>query len=270
MFQSNWLLRQLPFLGRVDRWLGRFLTPVGKAVVVATFCFLLGASHLDTPVYQLFGASVSLLLVAWVGVLTYRPRLTYQTRTPSLVWCGQPFPLKLMAHNEGKRVACDLTFVPLRSNLAKSHLECDVRAESFRSIAVGNQVSVNWTMTARRRGVFPIPAIQMRSSFPFNLIFVSNTISPSGEIVVAPEFHPLRGLDLVRGAAGQMIGDRKKNSHPGDRPVHRVARVFAWPAGATVGLSRVGSDWEPPCSSIRNGNRGPGFTCSRFVAVLSS
>ena len=215
MSRFKQLLTQLPILSRVNRWFGKFLTPVGKAVLLATFFFLVGSSHLDTPVYQLFGASVSLLIISGVTVRFFRPNLDYRFNIPSYVRAGVPFEITLRIRNVGSRVALDTIFSPDTSDFRQHGMICESRSTMYRSIAPKQSVRLTFQVTATRRGVFQLPAFKMRTSFPFNLFYVTEVIRRPNELVVTPDFKPIVSLDSVRNEVGALSGMDSKNPEAG-------------------------------------------------------
>lgn len=185
MSRYNWL-SSFPIMGRINQWLGRFLTPTGKAVFLANILFLLGSSHLETPVYLLCGACTSLLLVAFSAVRLYRPRVTLQSSLPSLVEIDSSFFLTITVENLSKRSAWDICVTPIDSAIRKQNMTCRSPSTTIHHLRSGERHSFLVEFTAGKRGAFPHPEFRIKSSFPFNLIYVADTVAVEGEILVAP------------------------------------------------------------------------------------
>ena len=215
MSRFKGILTQFPVLSRINRWLGKFLTPVGKAVLFATFFFLVGSSHLDTPVYQLCGACASLLIISGLTVRFFRPTLEYRFNIPTYVRAGVPFEITMRVRNAGSRVALDTIFSADTSDFRESGMICDSRSMMYRSLAPKESVRITFRVTPTRRGVFALPAFKMRTSFPFNLFYVTEVIKRPNEIVVTPDFKPIQSLDAIKNQVGVLAGFDSNNPDSG-------------------------------------------------------
>ena len=217
MSRSNQTRNFFPVLGRLSRMFDRVLTSRGKVAVAATIFFLIGSIHVDSPIYYLCGASLSVLFVSFVGSRFFRPSLEYSLTVPSIVTAGLPFRPRLNIRNAGQN-GYDLKFRWLASRSALRRFQIDdqvpVQVDELNS---GEQVSISLPLRAVKRGIYKLPAIQASSSFPFDLFLLSDIHSNNQKLVVAPAFTPLTSGNFLTGFLAYKLLETHRQTSLGEQ-----------------------------------------------------
>ena len=218
-------LTQFPVLTRLNRQLDRFFTARGKAVLIATAFFTVGAIHIDSPVYYLAGAGISLLVIAAVAVRLHRPKLHVRASVPRLVHAGKVFVAEYHLANMGERPAYDLV-IEIKGTkqfvLAEMQTQMPYTDnEEFASapIAEIEPHSSHWarcTLQGKKRGRHEIPRVQINCTYPFQLVQVRTRPKFSTTVLVAPEFRPLKSFDILARFQSDQTGSRSKSVAAGD------------------------------------------------------
>lgn len=99
----GWLLRIYVGLHRLDRWVERRFTPLGRLALGGTvIAALFALDTRRTQAYQLFAILAALLLVSFLASLRRPPDVRLQRRLPGFATAGQPFRyVMLLAPGDG-------------------------------------------------------------------------------------------------------------------------------------------------------------------------
>ena len=233
-----------PVLGRFDRFLGRFLTFRGKAIALATAFFFVGSFHIDSPVYYLCGACLTMLIFSYIASVILAPRLNCQIMVPQTIEQGVPFETIVEAVNAGHWPALDLDLSFARSK----EVEIDtVVTSKIPEIAPGGDVVTRIHAQVANRGVFDCADIAVKSTYPFHLFHRTEKRSTFQQLVVVPPLKPLMSNAILSRSisrASSALGPRfvkSENQPAGSReyvPGVDVRRwdYFAW---ARIGTPHV-------------------------------
>ena len=233
-----------PVLGRFDKFLGRFFTYRGKAIALATAFFLVGSFHIDSPVYYLCGACLTMLIFSYIASVILAPRLNCQIMLPQTIEQGVPFETIVEAVNTGRWPALDLDLSFASSNEVKIDT---VGASKILEIAPGDDIVTRIQAQVANRGVFDCADIAVKSTYPFHLFHRTEKRSTSQQLVVVPPLKPLKSSAILSRSisrASSALGPRfvkSENQPAGSReyvPGVDVRRwdYFAW---ARIGTPHV-------------------------------
>ena len=210
---GSWLrffLTQFPVLSRISQVMdGRFTTR-GKILAVATCFFLIGSIHLDSPVYLLAGASLSLLFASFFAAYVYRPKLSIESREDVVLIAGQVGSQKIQVRNNGE-LSADWLDIEAKGN----HLELgSIDGVSIEHFGPGQQTSLRLPMLAEKRGAFKTPELVIRSSYPFDLVYSrtkpesNRTIEEPVMLLAAPRVVESGASTKVAESIGRTIGEQ--------------------------------------------------------------
>lgn len=199
-------------LTRVNRLLDRYFTSGGKIILGSCLFFAAGAMHLDSPVYLLLAAVVSLLLVAMLTSYFLRPELKCQTTLPDFFFVDEIGLLTLRVANEGSRAAREMEFFGLHNSKSKIAYQQTEHATAFiQSIEPGQHSNISLPFVGLKRGVSRCPVIRMRTAFPFNLVRSHQDFRSGQTVVVLPKYFPLRTASFLTGLSSDIVGDEGKS-----------------------------------------------------------
>ena len=125
---SNHWLNQLV----VPRWVWDFwrfkMTLSGRLLIGATVMSLLGTISVQIPVYQIFCALASLLVLSFFAGIAFRPRVTLAGGLPRTATAGQAVRGEFRIKNPGRRSAYDLSlgFIDLTKAIEHTDRELSV------------------------------------------------------------------------------------------------------------------------------------------------
>lgn len=241
---SKQFVSSFPVLGRFDKFLGRFLTFRGKAIALATAFFLVGSFHIDSPVYYLCGACLTMLIFSYVASVILAPRLNCQIVVPQTIEQGVPFETVVEAVNAGHWPALDLDLSFARS----SKVEIDtVGTSKILEIAPGGDVVTRIHAQVANRGVFDCADIAVKSTYPFHLFHRTERTSTAQQLVVVPPLKPLKSSAILSRSisrASSVLGPRfakPENQPAGSREYVPGIDVRRWDyvAWARIGTPHV-------------------------------
>ena len=190
---------RFPVLGKISRRLDRWFSPAGKALAMASLLFLAGASHLDTPLYQLFGAGISLLLTSALLSRLFRPRLEFRWRLPAVCFAQEPIRLALTMSNTMDRPQRNL-----RLRIRDSRWQ-PVVPPSF-DLAPGETRILPVTVVPPRRGRSPTPITEIQSCFPLNLTCSNTPVGSTRDWLVAPRRIKIHDFKILKERLGRLDG----------------------------------------------------------------
>ncbi len=191
-------LRQSPF------------TVTGRLLAVAwLFCFF---AIFDSTLTKLLSYVTWLLLIGFGCGFFFRPKLLVKPCWLPVVFNGHRFDLQLNVTNAGRVGAYDLQ---LTLELPPEGLQASVLTNSIGSLAPGETVAINYSLTPTMRGEFQIERLTVASLFPLSLFRFLANYPLKHSILVAPSYESqqeiigqvVEGLDLSESA-----GNSKKNS----------------------------------------------------------
>ncbi len=192
MSQFKKFLLSFPTFAWVNQKLNKFLTAGGKVVFLSTFFFAAGATHLDTPVYLLCGASVSVLFISFVTARFLRPKLITRSQLPELMIAGERASYCLQISNYGKYAAYELDVFAADANAPGVFTPTTSdRPKRVSSVLPSSANTISLPIMASQRGRFEGPALSIRSAFPFNLVHCTDRHQGSGTVHVIPSFREL-------------------------------------------------------------------------------
>lgn len=205
----------VPYTVRYARYMWRYkLTPAGRFLFWSVLFTSAGMATVAIPVYQLFCVLFSAYIVVWLTNLLYRPKLSVKGDLPKRVTAGELITADIELTNESWRPAYDLM-------LWLIGLQKSIRFESaFTAIprlAPGQSGVLPLELRPMRRGVYKLPYLRPHSTFPFNLMRSGSTRLPLKTLVVMPQFHVLRSIDVPVGLRYQP-GGVALSSNVGESP----------------------------------------------------
>ncbi|MCA9053800.1 MAG: DUF58 domain-containing protein [Planctomycetaceae bacterium] len=183
------------YLYRASRFLWLFkLTPAGRVLVLAILLTALGSVTTQLPIYQLFCGLFALLGVAETSGLLFKPSLRIVGEPPTLSSAGGTVTTQFVLHNRSRwRPALDVMLGLFGLPRDVKHVSGDLFLPSIRP---GGEARLSLTLQTDRRGIFPLPAVQAVSTFPFNLVRFGGGKTEPGRLVVLPDYHSLEELEI--------------------------------------------------------------------------
>jgi len=213
------------------------LTRAGKYLVAGgVIAGVFAMPSIFVPVYTVLGTLFAVGFLAALVNLGYRPRLRLSGTFPDRAVAGEPVEAKLLVTNVGHLPAYDVGVGFLR--LPKQLKELGA-GHHVAHLPGGETVSVPVRIRALRRGSYPLPALRVFSTFPFNLLRSGSGRMRPGPLLVLPAFSPAAdigvpvsprhqpgGIALTShlGESPEYVGNR--DFHPGD-PIRRID-AHAW------------------------------------------
>lgn len=198
----TWLRSQFRTFEAAFRWWRTNLTWGGKALSLATLLCVPGLTTLESTLFLLFSAQLSLLFVA--GLVNYlnRPQLEIRPDFPDLVGRDQPFDICFVLWNRGAHPIGDLS-LDLREDPEIWSLSS--RQLTSAVLEQGRSIEFKTTLRAKNRGVHSLPELRAISTFPFNLFRMGRIHSIPGQVFAVPSYRPLTSLELVQQSAAATI-----------------------------------------------------------------
>ena len=211
MFRFEWILTSYPTIRWLNRQLDRRFTTGGKVVLGASLFFMAGSSHLDSPVYLLLAATLTLLFIALVLSVYYRPELACEFRVPFFAVVNENTSFDLTVANRGSKSAHDLEFYlhnyghSLTSSVLESSPAC------LKLLPPDKKACVTIEMKPTERGVYGIPEVFCKTAFPFYLIHSKTSFANAGKVAVVPEFQSLKTRDLFNDLSSSFFGEQNRS-----------------------------------------------------------
>ncbi len=200
---SNHWLNQLV----VPRWVWDFwrfkMTLSGRLLIGATVMSLLGTISVQIPVYQIFCALASLLVLSFFAGIAFRPRVKLAGGLPRTATAGQVVRGEFRITNPGRRAAYDLSLGFIDLTKAIEHTD---RELSVDVLSAGETIAMPVTLEPRRRGLYELPELRAYSTFPFDLFRSGSSALPMPPLLVVPAFHALVDVSVPVGMRHQPGG----------------------------------------------------------------
>jgi uncharacterized protein (DUF58 family) len=190
------------------------LTLGGKTITCIVILGLTQLATLDSPLFLLCSAQLSLLLVTGTVGYWFRPRLSIRVLSPDAVQVGEAVELRVRIANQSPRPACDLLLDLV--DVPESWEVIDVR----RSVPLLNaRASLHLQLRVRptRRGIFKLPNVRATGSFPLNLFRFRREHVVLDEVVVLPAYRPLAAFESTRTASKYTGGTTVRGPESGSR-----------------------------------------------------
>jgi uncharacterized protein (DUF58 family) len=177
-----------PTFVRLAEWVAAHFTRGGLAILVAMLACIPVVIYAETPLFHIFSAFFSLLVVTGTLGWLLRPRLQVQAKAARAVHREQPLKMELTLNNPTWAPAFDME-VSLKASDA---LLWNIPRETMYVPHLGIRQVTNLTLIATplRRGVWTLPELQIVSTFPLNLFYQCRSIKIPGELVVYPHYDP--------------------------------------------------------------------------------
>lgn len=172
-------VRELQTLGRkILRWRRIRLTRPGLFFTLGSFVVGFAAFNTgNNPLYLLFGAMLGLIIVSgWLSEQVIRGLSVYR-RIPRGVTVGNPVRIRYQLWNRRRRMPSFALEVGERGLPGQGFIP---------TIPPGGSASALSQNRFVQRGVFPLEAVRISTSFPFGLFEKSRDIPLEGELVVWP------------------------------------------------------------------------------------
>lgn len=212
----KWLRAQFCTFEAIFVWWRENLTLGGKTLTLGMLLCLPGLISLDSPLFLLFSAQLSLLLAAGAASYWFRPRLKLRILAAPDVPCGETVDLRLRVENRSAQTISDLSLELVDQPAVWERVQ---PRRFVPLLAGGGSTTVSLTVRPLRRGVFPLAGVRCSSTFPLNLFRLGRTNDVAGEVTVLPNYLPLASLDLSRIASkflGEQLHDAVLMGHGGD------------------------------------------------------
>lgn len=186
--------RRQSLLLRLARYfVGYKLTPLGRAVVVAIFFSATGAVSIEIPIYEIFCGLLALLGISEMTGLIFRPRLEVEGWIPERATAGETAQGYVTVRSCGWFPAFDVMCGLF--NLPGSVRQLDGDA-SIPALRRGERATLKVKLQTEHRGVYPLPDVNVHSTFPFNLMRFGGTKLPTKSLTVLPAFHRLEEFQI--------------------------------------------------------------------------
>lgn len=198
------------------------VTLASKYLFAAVILAVIGTVSVAIPIYQMFCALAVLLGVAEIFGVIFRPKVALAGKLPDKTAVGEPITGWFHVQNVARRPALDvgLGFSGLPPELEQ--LDADQILPCLRA---GQTATLPVTLAAKRRGLYALPPLQARSTFPFNLVRSGSSRLPLESLLVVPAFHPLERLRIPLGTRYQP-GGIVLTSHVGESPEYIGNREY--------------------------------------------
>ena len=198
----RWSGRQFRSFIAIWKWWRDRFSPGGKLLTLILLISLPVLSDINSPLFLYSLALLCILTVSATIGYRFRPVIDCRLLAVETASVGEVIQIPIQITNVGKRAAFDLTCSIETTNSAFRVI--DDRAQ-IAALAPRQSATVNFTLSACRRGVFPSPIVRTASGFPLELVRFSCTHQLSGNLTVMPYYEPLDD-DFMLMQAGSMQG----------------------------------------------------------------
>lgn len=188
--QSSPLWRAMMF----GIWLYPFT--IGGKVLIGGFslAFLIGAVSVDVPMYQIFVALLTLILVtSTIGSMFRWGNVEITGGFPVQATAGQTITGQFTIRNVGRLPLYDLSagcFLP------PDNWEVHKVPLMIAHLPRGESAVIPVSLTPLCRGPYQLPPVRVFTTFPFNLNRNQIGKTPVSQILVLPRFHPITTIHL--------------------------------------------------------------------------
>ncbi|GMW01830.1 MAG: hypothetical protein AMXMBFR84_29670 [Candidatus Hydrogenedentota bacterium] len=187
------------------------LTAAGRCLLAGLLVSgSVGSASLEIPVYHLFCALFTLLIVCYLGAIRYRPTIRIAGTMPEKAEAGQLVRSVYTVTNCGTRVAYD---VGVRHSVLPPEVSDSGEHEPIvDQLNPGESVTVPVLLKASKRGLYWIEPPVPYTRYPFNFFRVPARIPSQGhalfpsKLIVTPAFHPVTHVDVPIGSRYQPGG----------------------------------------------------------------
>jgi uncharacterized protein (DUF58 family) len=178
---------------------GQHITKQGVIFFLAALA--IGVVALNTKINFLvliFGMMLSAAVLSIVLSRMTMRRLSFERSVPQGAYPGEPFPVELRVRNGRRRASCYGLVV--RDGLPEGVVG-DLPGGVVVQLRAGETLSLRYTATARRRGVYALSAVSYSTRFPFGFFHQERTRPLAGELVVYPRLGTVAAGFLARAQA---------------------------------------------------------------------
>ena len=211
MSRFDWLITSYPILRWISQQLDRRFTTGGKVVLIAALFFAAGSTHLDSPVYLLLASTITLLFIALVMSVYYRPALKLDVKLPDFAVAQEEANLLVHVRNGGERTAVDLDFYIGQTG---SDLESNATEKSpvnVQRLERNRAHSVALPLVGRSRGLKKCPEVTYKTAYPFYLLHSKTNLKIVDQLPVVPKFHPLKSIEFITNPISDRSGDQNRS-----------------------------------------------------------
>lgn len=175
-------------------WLYPF-TQGGKVLIGGfSIAFLIGAVSVDVPIYRIFIALLTLILVtSTIGSVFRWGDVQVTGGFPEQATAGQTITGHFTIRNIGRLPLYDLSAACF---LPPSTWEADQTPRMIPHLARGESAEISVTLTPLCRGPYQLPPVRVFTTFPFNLNRNQIGKFGSSQVLVLPRFQPLTTIRL--------------------------------------------------------------------------
>ncbi len=199
----------------------------GKILAAAIIvCGSISSSSLDIPAFNLLSGLCTFAIVVYGAARLCRPRVQREGPVPDKAVAGARLAFSHTLVNGSKRNAYDVTAGFL---LLPDEIESVDEAPLIPVLGPEGSATLTSTLRPLRRGLYPLPAPRVYSTFPFNVYRVraprDRARPPSTPLLVYPHFHALSGIDVPVSARYQP-GGIALSSNVGESPEYVGNRPY--------------------------------------------
>ncbi len=182
-------------LARLIRYMWEYkLTPPGRVLVTSILLTALGSVTSEIPVYQLFCGLLALLAVTEALSVLFRPRLEITGRYPERAAVGIDVSVPIRVRNLSRiRPAFDLMLGMFGAPPEISHVQAE---QCLPRLGPGESATLQLTLRAAKRGIYPLPPLYVFSTFPFNIERFGRVRLEAGRLVVFPSYQSLEEFEI--------------------------------------------------------------------------
>lgn len=159
-----------------------------RGLVFVIINVILAVSAWNTAIYVYYivlAATGAILIVSWFSPRRALALLAAERAAPQAVHRNTRFPMTIRLRNRSRWVPAVYVRIRLCNPLS-------TQVSLIPAIAPNTEVAVRLTMQMDRRGVYPLPDIELAVSTPFGFIEARRVLRDGSEIVVYPRVRALR------------------------------------------------------------------------------
>ena len=248
-FARRALVLNFTVVYRVDRWMRRRFSPMGRMVLgMLVLGTIFGINTRVAVAYQLAALALVVLFLAALWAPVFRPKLTVSRRLPAYAQVGEACTCSVLVDNRGQRPLRGILLLDELSpssevwRVGRDGVSADARrrnwfdrkvgyprwaallrrAEGTRIAAVevptvdaGERLEVRVSLTPVRRGFLRFTCSRILKPDPLGVFYGQRAITNPGKLLVLPRRHPVDWPEVSRGRAREHMGLVDANSHGG-------------------------------------------------------